>query len=197
MKFLIIEDHPLVRKSMVKLLQQYFPDVQYLEHHNFEQAVDDFKQGCPDLILLDLTLPGMHGLEVIRHILSAYPEVRLLVISGSTNPLDIQHCLEAGAKAYLSKTDSTAHMVETIKKVLRGEEVKPQVQQQNDMNVAVLDEHKDILKMIAAGHSNKDIAQVLGISEASVKAKCRQIYQKLGVNNRTQALGKSRKLGIL
>ncbi len=193
---ILVDDHPLFRQALSSVLAQKLNNEQSKisvdEAESIAELSSKLKKSQPDLILLDLNLPDSQGFETLVSLKFDYPSVAVVVISGQEDDNTIQQAIKLGASGFLPKSASVEQMVQALKSVLKGNVWLPE-QYQNDSQctskLANLTprQHK-ILAMFAKGMLNKQVAFELGLSEATVKAHATAIYQKLGVNTRTQAV---------
>jgi len=205
MLFVIVEDHPLVRSSIAILLSDNFNKARLIECASAEEALMHLKKRQPDLILLDLSLPGVGGIDAIKLMRDYQPNVPILILSASDNPHDMQRCLDAGAQGFVNKTEQSSVIVAAINMILLGECYIPLAlsrqassvsQRLNEVN-SITARQMDVLRLMRAGKRNKEIANTLQISEATIKVHCRDLFQQLGVNNRHSAVEKALCLGLL
>jgi len=205
MNVLIIEDHPMFRSSIASLLAASFPQVQCFECATAEDALSHLKQNKTDLILLDLSLPGIGGIEAVNAIRSLWADIPILVLSASESMHDIQRCLELGANGFVNKTEDSKTMVEAIHTILKGQLHIPKnlqgqtslVAQEIKQGNGITARQMQVLRLIHEGKRNHEIAITLNVSAATVKVHCRDLFQQLGVNSRLSAVQKSLRLGLL
>ena len=200
-RILAVDDHPLLRKGIAALVNAE-PDMKLVaEASNGEEAVESFRQHRPDVTLMDLQLPGLNGIEAMNRILSEFPEARIIVLTTYTGDAQVVRALRAGARAYILKGHVHRELLETIHAVHAGRKRIPE-------DIAIeLAEHVtedelssreiEVLRRIAAGDSNKQIADQLSIGEATVKSHITNILSKLSANDRTHAVTIGLKRGII
>jgi two-component system NarL family response regulator len=166
-----------------------------------EDAVELFRKHQPDVVLMDLRLPGMSGVDAIRVIRSGYPRSRFVVMTTYEGDEDIYQALEAGAQAYLIKCMPPEALVDAVLKVNAGLRVIPTSVARNlaarTLNSALTERERDVLGLIVKGKSNKEIAAELGITVGTVKCHVNVILSRLGVSDRTQAAIAALKRGIV
>jgi len=198
--FIIADDHPLFRGALRQAVERGFPGIDIKEAGSVDEVsrvIDETPE--TDLILLDLTMPGVRGFSGLVLLRAQYPGVPVIVVSASEDPPVIRRCLELGASGFIPKTTPTDNMVEAISTVLAGDVFTPP-----DLVLDVDDEAEEaavarrlatltpqqvrVLMMLSEGLLNKQIAYELSVSEATVKAHVSAILQKLGVDSRTQAV---------
>jgi len=195
----VIDDHPLFREALVGTLRRQRPDCRLSEAASFEQLQDLLEADSePDLVLLDLHLPGRHGLSALAWLRGRYPEIPILLISAHDDSDIIRRALADGAAGFLSKSADSETIAAAIAHVLAGEVWVPEGLQPGDHHAGESDlvrrigeltpQQYRILLMLSDGLLNKQIAWELEITEATVKAHMTAIMRKLEVSNRTQAV---------
>ncbi|RLV58584.1 DNA-binding response regulator [Parashewanella curva] len=193
---ILVDDHPLFRQALSAVLVQKLSDEQSdIAVHEAESIAElsiKLKTSQPDLILLDLNLPDSQGFETLISLKFDYPAIAVVVISGQEDASTVKQAVQLGASGFLPKSTSVEQMVLALKDVLNGKIWLPEQYQSPEPCASKLTnltprQHK-ILAMFAKGMLNKQVAFELGLSEATVKAHATAIYQKLGVNTRTQAV---------
>jgi len=197
-RVLVIDDHAIVRKGICALLATE-PDIEVVgEAQDGREAVATAKQLQPDVILMDLVMPELDGLEATRRILAAQPEVRVLVLTSFTGDDKVFPAIRAGAQGYLLKDSSPDELIQAIHQVYRGESsLDPSVarrvlqefsQPSSRSETDPLTEREaEVLQLVAQGCSNRDISEHLGISNATVRSHMSSILAKLKLSSRTQA----------
>ena len=194
---LIADDHPLFRTALREALKPVLPGARVLEADSFPALESVLKaNGAPDLVLLDLNMPGVRGFSSLLFMRSEYPQVPVLVVSGYDEPALIQRVLHFGAVGFIPKTSSLETMGEAVRAALAGKTWVPVALPPEDKSadaeiankVATLSPQQlRVLLMLADGRLNKQIAHELSITEATVKAHMTVILRKLGLARRTQA----------
>ena len=191
-RILTVDDHPLLRKGIAALVNAE-PDLKLIaEVSNGKDAIDAFRSHRPDVTLMDLQMPGMDGIETIESIRREYPEARIIVLTTYGGDMQVLHALRAGARGYILKGNVPEELLNTIRAVHAGQKrIPPEI-------AAVLADHAtddpltereiDVLRLVAAGNSNKQIADQLSISEATVKSRVTNILSKPGANDRAHAV---------
>jgi len=190
---------------MITLLSHFYPKACCLEAESIDKALTILENSCPSIILLDLNLPNTNGIEGLKLIREFRSEIPVIILSASENPFDMQRSIDAGAKGYLKKTELADVILSTINTVLNGETHIPHILQTqsndifNKLKVAekITPRQLDVLKLMHIGKRNKEIADILGVSEATIKVHCRDIFHTLGVNNRHKAVQKAISLSII
>ena len=190
-RILLVDDHAVVREGLVSLLQRQ-SDLQVVaEAADGASAIRLYREHRPDLVVLDLRLPDMDGVEVTSAIRAEFPQARLLVLSSFDGDEDIYRALKAGARAYVLKDSTREELLAAVRTVAAG---------QRSLSAAVAERLAErvtgseltarelaVLRQIVNGRSNKQIASVLSISEGTVKTHVKSILAKLGVEDRTEA----------
>lgn len=202
MNILIVDDHPLFRHALIQAVRYQFPQVQIIEISTANDLYTHLEnQPEPDLILLDLTLPGASGFSALVHLRAYYPFLPVIIVSAYEEVNIIQRAMSHGAMGYIPKSTHPNQIGEAIRHVLDGDIWLPEQMQGHDvMNQAqeeiasaekiqsLTQQQFRVLMMLAEGMLNKQIGYTLGISEATIKAHVTAIFKKLGVQNRTQAV---------
>ena len=187
----IADDHPLFRQALSVVLKQHFSEVVLLEANNIDELKSNLQPFRPDLILLDLNIPGANGFEALVEMKQENAQTPIILISGQEDFATVNKATELGASAFLAKSLQPIEMVNVIKKVLTGEfKVEPSKGNPEEENklLSLTPRQLKILGMFAKGLLNKQIAAELEVSEATVKAHATAIFLKLNVKTRTQAV---------
>ncbi len=203
-RVVIADDHPLVRRALVESLGQVLPGVKIAEVGSLGEVTAALDRDAADLLLLDLQMPGMNGLASLAALRSAYPAVPILVVSANEDPLIMREVIEFGASGFLPKSTPVGEIGAAVAAILAGGIWLPEA-----ASAAFLDEgetelaariseltpqQRRVLMLLTEGKSNKQIAFELAVTEATVKAHLSQIFRKLGVKSRTQAVISARRL---
>ena len=200
-RVLTVDDHSLLRKGIAALVNAE-PDMKLIaEASNGQEAIESFRLHRPDVTLMDIQMPGFNGIEAIDCILSEFPDAHIIVLTTYTGDVQVLRALKAGARGYVLKGHVHRELLETIRAVHGGQKkIPPDI-------AAELAEHAtddeltqreiDVLRLIAAGNSNKLIADQLSIGEATVKSHVTNILSKLGANDRAHAVTIGLKRGII
>jgi DNA-binding NarL/FixJ family response regulator len=200
-KILIVDDHNIVRQGLAALLKTVPGLMVAAEASDGEQAVELFRRHKPDVTLMDLRLPKMNGVDAIAKIRDGTPGARIIVLTTFDGDEDIYRALQAGARGYLLKGMDLAELTEAIRTVHAGRtRIPPRVAEKlaERMSGASLTARElEVLRLIVAGRSNKDIGTALFISEATVKTHVNSLLSKLGVEDRTQAATTALQRGIV
>ena len=198
---LIADDHPLFRGALREAVAGVFGQADVAEAGTFEEVSEVLERGGGevDLILLDLSMPGVRGFSGLMYLRAQYPGLPIVVVSANDDPAVIRHCMEFGASGFIPKTLGREALREAIARVLQGEVWTPpdvDLTGQSDATTAALiarlatltPQQVRVLMMLSEGLLNKQIAYEISVSEATVKAHVSAILQKLGVESRTQAV---------
>lgn len=198
---LIVDDHPIVRFGIGALLTSSREMKVVAQARSGEEAVRLHQQHRPDIALMDLRLPGINGVEAIRQIRSQCPEARFIVLTTYEGDEDIYQAMEAGASGYLIKDMPQEILFDAIQRVYAGGRYLPSpVSQTLSSRVPKSSLSKrecDVLRLMAQGKSNGEIASDLGITEGTVKCHVSVILNRLGVRDRTQAVVTGLQRGLI
>lgn len=201
---LIIEDHPLYRDALIHLMQQIVGESETVAASSAEEGLR-LAESLPNLalILLDLGLPGLNGIEAITTFQRKLPLVPIIVVSASENRQEVTAALQAGAIAFVSKAVSSEIMTDVVQRLLSGVLSKPEwimAKGKNTTNdefsLKLTVRQHETLALLSQGLSNKEIALRLGLSEITVKVHVSALFKALNVVNRTQAVLTARRLGL-
>ena len=200
-RILTVDDHPLLRKGIAALVNAE-PDMKLIaEASNGREAIEKVRQHRPDITLMDLQMPDLNGTEVISRIQSEFPNARIVVLTTYQGDAQVLRALRAGARAYILKGHVHRELLETIRAVHAGQKrIPPDIAAQlaeHATDDALSSREIDVLRLIAAGNSNKLIADQLSIGEATVKSHVTNILSKLGANDRAHAVTIGLKRGII
>ncbi len=217
MRILLADDHTLVRENLRDFLHGLAPDVVVLEAETFPEAETIASRHARlDLVILDLLMPGMDGLEGLRRMLKLKPNVPVVILSGSTRQRDIVGAIELGAKGFIPKTISGKAMLNALHMILSGETYVPSAvlraaaaENGDDALVGGLGggakgdpvqgltrRQQQVLDLLVMGHTNKRIAKELDLKEITVKIHLQSVFRKFGVSNRTQAVALALQRGM-
>jgi DNA-binding NarL/FixJ family response regulator len=198
---LVVDDHPLMREGIAALISQECDLHLAGEASDGRQAVELHRKLRPDVTLMDLQMPGMGGLDAIAAIRAEAPSARIIVLTTYGGDALAKRALRSGAQAYLLKSGVRKDLVDTIRAVHRGQtRVSPEVACAMASNVGSEDpspRELEVLRLIAAGNSNKCVAVKLGLSEETVKGHVKNILGKLGARDRTHAVTLAIARGLL
>lgn len=200
-RVIVVDDHAVVRFGIAAIIGLQPDMVVAGEAGSGEEACRVCSSDTADVVLMDLRLPGLSGLDAIRAIRKVDPKLRFIVLTTYEGDEDIHRALEAGAQAYLLKAMSHNDLVEAIRGVHSGRKYIPESVSkslaQRPPNSDLSAREMEVLKLIVKGHSNKEIGDILGISEATVKWHVNIILSRLNVTDRTQATVTALQRGIL
>ena len=199
-RLLIADDHPLYRGALREAVTGLFERIDIAEAGTFNEVTELLERGSEvDLVLLDLTMPGVRGFSGLMYLRAQYPSVPVIVVSANDDPAAIRRCMEFGASGFIPKTLGVEVMRDAISRILSGGVWTPpdvDLSAGSDAETTALmtrmttltPQQVRVLMMLSEGLLNKQIAYQLGVSEATVKAHVSAILQKLGVESRTQAV---------
>ncbi len=198
---LLIDDHFVVRSGLAVSLELEEDLRVAAEADSGVQALELFEKHRPDVVLMDLQLPGLNGIEATAAILASHPEARVLIFSTFARDEEILRALRAGALGYLQKSATRPELIAAIREVAAGRESLPAdiaARLQDRLSRSeVTPRELEILTLITQGKANKEIAADLGIAEDTVKQHVSRILHKLGVNDRAQATAEAIRLGLV
>jgi len=201
LRLLIAEDHFVTRMGL-KAIFGAEPDIDIVaEAETGEDAVALYRKHRPDVAVVDLKMPGLGGVDVVKGIRAEFEDARVVILTGSEGSEGVYRALQAGARAYLLKDAKGTELVRALRDVHAGKRVVPpevavrlaERVPQSDLSPREM----DVLRLLADGKSNKRIADALGISEATIRTHVSNILSKLGVDDRTQAATEALRRGIL
>ena len=207
-RLVIADDHPLFRGALREAVSGLFDRGDIAEAGSFDEVAKLLdRHNEVDLILLDLTMPGVRGFSGLMYLRAQYPSVPIVVVSANDDPSVIRRCMDFGASGFIPKTLNVESMRSAIASVLRGEVWTPpdiDLENYSDAGTAKLmgrlatltPQQVRVLMMLSEGLLNKQIAYELSVSEATIKAHVSAILQKLGVESRTQAVIAAAKIEI-
>jgi DNA-binding NarL/FixJ family response regulator len=196
-----VDDHPLLREGIGALVNNQADMVLVGQASTGAEAIQNFKQQAPDVTLLDLRLPDMSGIDVLIAIRSEFPEARIIILTTFEGDVEIQRALQAGARGYLLKNMPPSELLDVIRQVHGGKKrIPPEIASQllEHMSDEVLTQREvEVLREVADGNRNREIAEKLFISEETVKVHIKHIMEKLGATDRTQAVAIGLRRGII
>jgi len=200
-RILAVDDHPVVRQGISGLLGIQTDMVLAAEASNGREAIQQFRTHHPDITLMDLQMPDMSGIDALIAIRNEFPDAKVIVLTTYVGDVQILRALKAGAQAYLLKNTLHKELLETIRAVHSGKKtLSPEVSYQiaeHATDDALTPAEILVLRLIAAGNANKQIADQLSITEETVKSRVKSILSKLGANDRTHAAMIGLKRGII
>ena len=197
---LLVDDHPIVREGLAALIERRGEMRVVAEAAEGETAVALYAQHQPDVVLIDLRMPGMGGVAAITAVRQQFPTARFIILTTYDGDEDIYRGLQAGAMAYLLKDTPRQELLDTIRAVYAGQKrIPPEVAAkltEHMLGPALTEREQAVLDLIVRGRSNKEIGQELSITEGTVKAHVNNVLGKLGVSDRTQAVTEALRRGL-
>ncbi len=200
-RVLSVDDHPLLREGLAAIINNQRDMLLVAQASNAQEAIQQYRKHRPDVTLMDLRLPDKSGIDAMIAVRAEFPEARVIMLTTFEGDVEIQRALEAGARGYMLKSMPPKELVEVIRQVHAGKKRIPA------QLAAQLAEHMsdedltareiEVLSQIAGGNRNRDIAQKLSITEETVKVHIKHIMEKLGANDRTQAVAIGVRRGII
>lgn len=201
-RLLIVDDHPVVRDGLVAILHEGEPDLEVVgEAGDGKEAVITWRNLRPTVTIMDLQLPGQTGVEAIRAIRQEDPEARILVLTTFDGDADIQRALEAGARGYLLKSVRRNILIEAVRAVAAGQRYLPPTTAARLVEAMEAERltarELDVLRLLAQGERNREIAVTLGLAEPTVKIHVNNLLRKLQAKDRTEAAVIALKRGLI
>ena len=200
-RILTVDDHPLLQQGIALLIADE-PDMTIVgEAANGREAIQQFRTHRPDVTLMDLQMPEMNGLDAMIAIRGEFPEARIIVLTTYTGDVQALRAIKAGARAYLLKNTLRKELLDTIRAVHAGRKsLSPEVSfelAEHAAEESLSPAEVRVLSLIAEGNTNKEIANVLSVTEDAVKGQVKNILSKLGADDRTEAAMIGVKRGII
>jgi DNA-binding NarL/FixJ family response regulator len=196
-----VDDHPLLREGIATLVNNQPDMVLVGEASTGAEAIQQFKQHMPDVTLLDLRLPDMSGIDVLIAIRSEFPAARIVMLTTFEGDVEVQRALQAGARGYLLKNMPPVELLDVIRQVHEGKKrIPPEIASQlleHLSDEGLTQREVEVLREVADGNRNREIAERLFISEETVKVHIKHIMEKLGAADRTQAVAIGVRRGII
>lgn len=200
-RILAVDDHPLFRQGIAGLIENERDMTLIAEASNGGEAIQQFRRHRPDVTLMDLQMPDMNGIDAIIMIRNEFPEARIVVLTTYTGDVQVLRALKAGAQGFLLKNLLHKELLDTIRAVHAGKKaLSPEASHEiasHATDDALSPAEISVLRLIAAGNANKQIASQLSITEETVKSRVKNILSKLGANDRTHAAMIGLKRGII
>jgi DNA-binding NarL/FixJ family response regulator len=200
-RVLAADDHPIFRRGIASLLADYSDMQLVAEASSGLEAVHQFRVHKPDVTLMDLQMPEMNGLDAILSIRGEFPQARIIVLTTYSGDVQVLRALKAGAHAYLLKSAIHKDLVEMIRAVHSGRKaLSPEASfelAEHATDDALTPAEIDVLRLIAAGNANKQIADILSVAEETIKGRVKSILSKLNANDRTHAATIGLKRGVI
>ena len=198
---LSVDDHPLLREGIAALVNSESDMKLVAEATNGQEAIEKYRLHRPDVTLMDLQMPALNGIDAIIGIRSEFPNARIIVLTTYAGDVQVLRALKAGARGYILKGHVRKELLDTIRAVHAGQKrIPPEVATELAEHAAEEDltsREIDVLRLIATGNANKEIAGRLAIAEETVKSHVTNILGKLGANDRTHAVTIGLKRGII
>jgi DNA-binding NarL/FixJ family response regulator len=196
-----VDDHPLLREGIATIIN-FQPDMTLVSQAaTGAEAIQHYRQHRPDVVLMDLRLPDLSGIDAMIAIRAEFPEARVIMLTTFEGDVEIQRALEAGARGYLLKNMPPSELVQVIRQVHAGKKRIPRelaTQLAEHMSDESLTPREvEVLRQVAGGNRNRDIAELLFISEETVKVHVKHIMEKLAAKDRTQAITIAVRRGII
>ena len=201
----IADDHPMVRDALARVVGQLHADAQVLEAGDFAAVLAHLGDAIPELVLIDLNMPGMDGLQGLRRLREAFPALAIVVASGQDDPATIRAALSIGASGFIPKIDPP-HLLLQALRVVRAGGVYIPARSHGDVRAimtgpspnasGLTPRQLDVLRLLQKGEPNKVIARQLDLTEGTVKIHIAAILRALQARNRTEAVIRARELGL-
>jgi DNA-binding NarL/FixJ family response regulator len=200
-RVLSVDDHPVVREGIAALIARQSDMELVAEACNGREAVEQFRTHRPDVTLMDLQMPEMGGIDALSAIRGEFPDARIIVLTSYAGDVQVSRALRSGARGYLLKDMLRKELLDTIRAVHAGQrrlssEAAAEIAE-HAMGDTLTPREADVLRLIAGGNANKEIASQLGLTEETVKSHVKNILPKLGANDRTHAVTIALKRGII
>ncbi len=200
-RVLSVDDHPLLRQGIAAIINSQPDMLLVAEASSGSEGIQKFRAHQPDVTLMDLRLPDMSGIDTVIAIRTEFSDARIIMLTTFEGDVEVQRALEAGARGYMLKSMPPKELVEVIRQVHAGKKRVPAelaAQLAEHLSDEALTEREvDVLRHVAGGNRNRDIAERLFISEETVKVHVKHIMEKLGASDRTQAVAIAVRRGII
>jgi DNA-binding NarL/FixJ family response regulator len=200
-RVLSVDDHALIREGIGALIANQKDMCLVAEASNGLEAIKQFRSHRPDVVLMDLQMPEMNGIDALIAIRSEFPEARIIILTTFAGDALCKRAMKAGAQAYVLKDNVRKDLLEMIRAVRAGNKfIDPEVAAElasHAVDDSLTEKEIKVLSLIAAGNSNKLVADQLAVSEDTVKGHVKSILSKLGVNDRTHAVTAALRRGII
>ncbi|MBK1876141.1 response regulator [Pelagicoccus mobilis] len=201
LKVMIVDDHPPMRMGLIALINSHPHMTVIAEAADGEEAFEVYEDVLPDIVLMDLRMPGMGGAEATLRIRKRHPGAKIVVISTYDWDEDIHRALESGASSYILKDMPIEDIAETVEAVYKGEATLPSTVTkrlaERARRAPITERERDVLEALVKGRSNKEIARDLSISDETVKSHFKTLFAKLHVRDRTEAAIAAIRHGII
>jgi DNA-binding NarL/FixJ family response regulator len=200
-RVLTVDDHPLLREGIAAIINSQPDMLMAAEASGGSEGIQKFREVRPDVTLMDLRLPDINGVDALIAIRSEFADARIIVLTTFDGDFEIHRAFAAGARAYLLKSTPPAELVNVVRQVHAGKKrIPPEIAAQVAEHMgdeSLTPREIDVLKHVAGGNRNRDIARQLFISEETVKVHIKHIMEKLGASDRTQAIAIAVRRGII
>lgn len=200
-RVLVVDDHPLVRVGMATVIDREADMRTVAMAETAAEAVELYRRHRPDVVLMDLRLPGDSGARATAAICGEFPAARVIMISNYEGDADIQQALAAGAMGYLFKSIVEEELVDAVREVAGGRQYVPHSVrrrlQEHPADARLTTREDEILDLLGKGLRNHEIADVLGISDETVKTHVKSVFRKLGVSDRVEAVREAIDRGLI
>jgi len=196
-----VDDHPLLREGIATIINNEPDMVMVAQAATGREAIHQFRQHRPDVTLMDLRLPDISGIDAMIAIRNEFADSRIVMLTTFEGDVEIQRALAAGARGYILKSTPPRELAGVVRQVHAGKKrIPPEIAAlvaEHVSDEALTEREKDVLKHVAGGNRNRDIAEHLFISEETVKVHVKHIMEKLGANDRTEAVTIALRRGII
>ena len=200
-RILSVDDHPMLREGIAAVLASESDMVLIAEASNGREAVELFRTHHPDVTLMDVQMPEVNGIDAIIKIREEFPDARIIVLTTYSGDAQAARAFKGGASGYLLKNMVRKELIDTIRTVHAGKKrIPPEIaveMAEHHSDDALTEREIEVLREVAAGNANKMVAQLLHVSEETIKAHMKSILSKLGANDRTHAVTIALKRGII
>jgi DNA-binding NarL/FixJ family response regulator len=200
-RVLSVDDHPLLREGIAAMVNNEPDLVMIAQASNGREAIQRFREHRPDVTLMDLRLPDISGIDAMIAIRQEFPEARIVMLTTFEGDVEIQRALAAGARGYILKNMPPGELLGVVRQVHAGKKrIPPEVAAHLAEHVSdepLTERERDVLQHVAGGNRNRDIAELLFISEDTVKVHVKHIMEKLGASDRTEAVAIAVRRGII
>ncbi len=200
-RVLSVDDHPLLREGIKAVVNSQPDMLMVAQAASGEDAIKKYREHLPDVTLMDLRLPDISGIDSLIAIRAQFPDARVIILTTFEGDVEIRRAMEAGARGYMLKSTPPKELVEIIRQVHAGKKRLPAeiaAQLAEHMGEENLTAREiEVLRQLTGGNRNKDIAELLFISEETVKVHVKHVMEKLGASDRTQAVAIALRRGII